>query len=352
MSEDIKIDLVNYITGQIDPQHKAGIEQWISEDPAHQQLYLELQEAWHAALFAGSTAALHPEEAYRQLSERLGISAPARPKKGYIRLLVAASAAAALLIISLTAYRLYRGGKTENPAFNQSIYVPVAGKKKLLLKDGTTVWLNSGSVLQLSKGFGIDNRTVFLEGEGYFEVTTDKKRVFTVKTRDYTIRDIGTIFNIKTYTADTKFEAAVMEGEISIEGKFSRADKTSKIFLARNGVLKINRNGMLPDKPAVSSAYIDTTAVRIVKATNIEDYAGWKDNLLVFDDDSFRDIANKLQRKYNVVIRIEDERLAGYRYSGSFNDVPAIQNILDILKETTPMSYTMKGDTITIRSKP
>jgi ferric-dicitrate binding protein FerR (iron transport regulator) len=350
MTEAIKIALVNYITDNIEPAEKQQIEAWIEEDDLHKALYLELQETWNAALFIENNDQIHAEQEYRKLLYRLKI-----PEKKSLKmkpmLLYAAAVLFAVFITGIIGYLYNKPAREDRPLYAQSIYVPVGNKKKLILKDSTVVWLNSGSVLQVSNGFGVSNRTVYLEGEGYFEVKTNKKLVFTVKTKEYTIRDIGTIFNIKTYSTDAKFEAAVMEGEISIEGKFTREQKTSKIFLKRNGVLKIDKPILNQEKTVATSFVIDSSVVKVLKAENIDNYAGWKDNLLVFDDDNFTDIAHKLERKYNVTILIKDEQLANYRYSGSFNNIPDIQNILDILKETTPVSYSMKGDTITISSK-
>jgi len=350
MTEAIKIALVNYITDNIEPAEKQQIEAWIEEDDLHKSLYLELQETWNTALFIENNDKIHTEQEYRKLLYRLGVSEKKSIKMKSM-LLYAAAVIFAVVFIGIISYLHYKPAREERPLFAQSIYVPVGNKKKLILKDSTVVWLNSGSVLQVSNGFGVSNRTVYLEGEGYFEVKTNKKLVFTVKTKEYTIRDIGTIFNIKTYSTDAKFEAAVMEGEISIEGKFSKEQKTSKIFLTRNGVLKVDKPILNQEKTIVTSFIIDSSVVKVMKAENIDNYAGWKDNLLVFDDDNFTDIAHKLERKYNVTILIKDEQLANYRYSGSFNNIPDIQNILDILKETTPVSYSMKGDTITISSK-
>ncbi len=349
MSEDIKLALVNYIVGNIDDKTKARIEQWIEENPENMQFYIELQEAWNATLFLQNSGKTSVEDAYKLLESKLAL----QKRLPFMRrsVLYAAAAVVAVILTGIATYRFAVTKKTEGPSYVKSVYVPAGNKQKLVLKDSTVVWLNSGSVLELSSGFGITTRTVYLEGEGYFEVKSDRNPAFVVQTKDYTIRDIGTIFNINTYSADARFEAAVIEGEISIEGKFPQAEKRSKIFLKRNDVLKISKLSAFPDKTATNPIATDSTFVQIVKAQNIHNYAGWKDDLLIFDEETFRDIAKKLERKYKVVILIQDEKIAGYRYSGSFNNVSNIQGIVDILKETTPANYMIAGDTITIESK-
>jgi len=350
MTEEFKILLVNYITGNTADTETEQVEQWIEESAVHKQLYIELQEAWNASVFVQEDAKLNVDNAYRLIEARVGLNKKLPILHNFI--FVRAAAAVLLLVIaSAVFYRVNTFLKNQKASFSQSVYVPAGNKKKIVLSDSSIVWLNSGSTLQVSEGFGVSNRTVYLEGEGYFEVKTNKNLVFTVKTKEYTVRDIGTIFNINTYTADAKFEAAVIEGKISIEGKFSKNKKISKIFLTRNGVVKINMLASQDANTAENAKEIDSMYVKVLKVENLDKYAGWKDNLLVFDEDAFKDISKKLERKYNVTILIQDEKLANYRYSGSFNNMPNIQSVLDILKETTPVNYQIKGDTITIQSK-
>ena len=72
-----------------------------------------------------------------------------------------------------------------------SVEAPLGSKTKLYLPDGTLVWLNAGSRMTYSQGFGVDNRKVELEGEGYFEVKRNEKVPFFVKTKDLQLQVLG-----------------------------------------------------------------------------------------------------------------------------------------------------------------
>ena len=72
-----------------------------------------------------------------------------------------------------------------------SVEAPLGSRTKLYLPDGTLVWLNAGSRMTYSQGFGVDNRKVELEGEGYFEVQRNEKLPFFVKTKDLQFAGIG-----------------------------------------------------------------------------------------------------------------------------------------------------------------
>lgn len=350
MTEEFKNLLVSYVTENIANLDKEKIEQWMEEAAANKQLYIELQQAWNASQFINVAEQTNVDAAFKLVELKSGLSKKLAFNYKFSFLRVAA-VVLLLVIAGGIFYQFNKSNKVSKTAISESVYVPVGDKKKIVLSDSSIVWLNSGSVLQVSEGFGITNRTVYLEGEGYFEVKTNKKLIFTVQTKEYTVRDIGTIFNITTYSADAKFEAAVIEGKISIEGKFAKNKKISKIFLTKNGVIKIDKTLAQQENTLNSLNLIDSSYVKILKVDDLDKYAGWKDNLLVFDADTFKEIAKKLERKYKVAILIQDEDLASYRYSGSFNNITNIQNVLEILKETTPINYWVKGDTIIIKSK-
>ena len=81
----------------------------------------------------------------------------------------------------------------------REIKVQKGMKERIILADGTKVWLNSGSCLTLSPGFGQTDRELQLEGEGMFEVAKDKHKPFIIRSGDIRVRVTGTVFNFKSY---------------------------------------------------------------------------------------------------------------------------------------------------------
>ena len=340
------IILTKYIVGEANDEEKEFISKWLSEDLSHEALYIELKAAWHASDFYENSHSIDVGKAYNLFRKKISNQKTKVFTLQFSKLKVAASIA---LLVSIGALLFFIIEKKHNnaPSFSQEIAVPNGQQKKIILSDGTTVWLNSASTLKIDNDYGKKNRNVYLEGEGYFEVVHDKNLVFTISTKDYTVRDIGTEFNIKAYPADSIFETAVIDGKISVEGKFTGNDKVSTIFLAKNGVLKIQH----PSQSKTSSTVKAAPIVVVKNSSNVNTYNYWKDDMLVFDDLSFKDIAAQLERRYNVVILIKDDSLNNYHFSGSFNKVPDIENVLNIIQETTPISYQLNGDTVSIRIK-
>jgi len=363
--EDIKDLLVKYIAGSATPEESSHVEEWLEQDPAHLEEYAALEQAWRDARWGTDPAAFDAKPAFEKLRRNLGW--PAEGQRRPVRLFYKVAAAlGGALIVGGAAY-FYSVRWNGHPSGSEGtvaeqIVVPKGQKKHLVLSDSTEIWLNAGSTLRIEPGFGVRQRNVFLEGEGYFKVRHDSNLVFTVATRNYTIRDIGTAFNVNTYPGDTHFETAVLEGEISVEGHFSRNNKPSRIILSHNQVLKIRKTALasitdsLISSPSAPGPVNKTSPgrnepiVSLTQSSEVDRYAGWKEDQLSFDDECFQDIANRLERKYDITIRIEDPVLAACHYSGSFKGLPDITAVLDILKETTPFSYEIKKDTVILKT--
>lgn len=96
---------------------------------------------------------------------------------------------------------------------------PLGDKSKIQLSDGTVVWLNAGSVLRYSNHFNTADRVVELEGEGYFEVTKQNGKQFTVKTHEYDVVVKGTKFNVSAYSDDSYITTTLLEGAVELNYK-------------------------------------------------------------------------------------------------------------------------------------
>ncbi len=99
------------------------------------------------------------------------------------------------------------------------ITVPYGRKTAVVLADGTKVWLNAGSHFAFPQKFDEGKREVFLEGEGYFEVTKNKDQPFIVSTQNIDVKVFGTKFNISAYPSDNFCETILLEGSVSVQGQ-------------------------------------------------------------------------------------------------------------------------------------
>jgi hypothetical protein len=59
-----------------------------------------------------------------------------------------------------------------------TLQVPAGQRINLILADNTNVWLNANSIFRYPTAFAKKERTVYLEGEAYFEVNKNKEKPY------------------------------------------------------------------------------------------------------------------------------------------------------------------------------
>lgn len=201
------------------------------------------------------------------------------------------------------------------------IIAPVGSRTVVQLADGTEVNLNYGSRIKYPRVFTGKKREVELVGEGYFDVTTNPKKPFVVKTAKLNIKALGTEFNVKAYPNDDVIATTLIEGKVVIE-KHIAEDKAEAI-----GALVPNQH----------VAFNTTTGKIESTKGKVDKYIGWKEGKLVFDNEPIEQVAQRLNRMFNVDIEI-DEDVKDYSYTVTFvND--RLFLILDLMTKITPVSY-------------
>lgn len=338
MNTELKQLLLAYITKSASPSETARAKAWIASSDENEASFISLYETYHKNL-ATQHQFIDNDKAYtRFLAEQ---STKSKTKRIYVAL----SYAAVFLMFLGIGLVFY---KTHNVIENQKITVEIAkGKKnKMVLPDGTTVYINAGSTLKYDKEFNNTNRKVYLDGEAYFDIAKSKRNIpFIVDAGGYIVRDIGTVFKIKSYSQDNDFEFSVLSGEISIEDKTTNK---RKIFLTKNQSVKINnqQKAPLPLKSLEPKLKIEKLAIEAPQPDEL--YKEWLSGTLTFDNTNLDELVHALEREFNLSIIIADSSLLSYHYSGAFKNVKNPYVILDIIKQTTPITYTTSGETITI----
>lgn len=352
MDERITALLAKYLAGETSSREKKEAEAWILQSKENEEAFIEFCEAWHAALLASETRMVDADAAFEKvLATQLDYSAFNRRKK-IVQIMVSIAASLTILVfLTLWLIEKNKNHPADSVAVLQEVAVPANSKKKLILPDSTLIWLNEATTLKWDKEFNHTNRTVYLEGEAYFEIAASKKQLpFIVRTSQFTIRDIGTSFNIKSHSADSLFEAVVLEGIVSVKGNISADNKITELRLLKDDVLKV-RNGKINIAEPSKQAVANKPTVIISKIMQPDIYIGWKDDMLVFDDESFSAVVKKLEDRFKVNIAFDEVSLAAFRYSGSFNQTADLENVLDVIKETTPIVYEKNEDGISIKYK-
>lgn len=226
----------------------------------------------------------------------------------------------------------YTAAEDQNKLVYNTLNIPFGRQFDLVLSDGTKVKLNSGSSIKYPVRFlkGQD-RKVFLKGEAYFDVTTDKAHPFIVNADEMNIRVLGTQFNLSFYPEDEDISTVLVEGAVVLykEGADINTNTSSQL---------------VPGQMAEWNKINNTMTVKEVD-TNI--YTAWKDGYLLFKASPFYSIRSKLERHFNITIEDRSGRLANQIYTATFRN-ETIEEILEAFKEDTHFEYIHEGSKIII----
>jgi transmembrane sensor len=253
-------------------------------------------------------------------------------------------------------------GATEliQSASNSEVSTRNGSKSKVVLPDGSQVWLNSGSKLTYGKEFGVNKREVTLIGEAYFDVVKNPSKPFLIHARNIDIRVVGTAFNVKSYPGDKTTETSLIRGIIEVKIKNRPKEK---IILRPNEKLVVaadEKEEKIIDPKQLKTSVVSlksTPQVVIDKITYASEDStvietSWMENKLIFTDESFRELAMKMERWYGITMKFEDPSCEQLRFTGTFQG-ETLQQALKALKITSTynaetFNYKINKEVVTI----
>lgn len=184
-----------------------------------------------------------------------------------------------------------KGGTTKDTArVMNRLVIPRGGEFNLTLSDGTRVWLNAETELRYPVQFNGKERVVYLKGEAYFDVASDKEHPFIVKTDYFETAVLGTKFNVRSYS---KIDAHVtlLEGKVTVTN-----DKTESLILEPGEQVTLSENGKLEKQVVDTYPYLE-----------------WQKGYFYFDNVSLIEIMQELGRWYNVDVVFENDEMIDYK---------------------------------------
>lgn len=214
---------------------------------------------------------------------------------------------------------------TDTPSSQNVLRTTENGEFLITLEDGTTVHLNYNTTLRYPEHFSARERLVYLEGEAYFEVAKDARRPFKVMTRDVTIREYGTSFNVNTYSEEL-IEVVLVEGSIGIlDGKKEHPLHPGERIRLNHMTEEIN---------------IDTVDVNM--------FIAWHEGRFIFDNRRLDDIMETLSHWYGVEVVFDKPELRGLHFTGNMDRYGNLTPILKAISQTVGLRITIKNRTIHI----
>lgn len=212
-----------------------------------------------------------------------------------------------------------------------------------ILPDGSVVYLNAGT--QLRYKAAQNTRDVYLEGEAYFKVKHDAEHPFIVHAGNIAVRALGTEFNVLAYPGEDHVEATLIKGKVQVTME-EKPDQ--KIILAPNEKFTVvNKKIFNKDTTVRKELSYEVKPVEMLHNVNEVGEVVWMQDKLAFQNESFENLAKRMERRYNVHIIFYDEALKKELLSGIFKN-ENIQKALRVLEMTTPFQYRMRGDSVFI----
>lgn len=216
----------------------------------------------------------------------------------------------------------FNEGSAQNISYN-TLSTPKGGKYKLMLPDGTLVWLNAASTIYFPTAFEGNTREVSITGEAYFEIAQNAKKPFHVKVKDVDVQVLGTHFNVMAYDDEPTINTTLLEGAVKVsQGSHSNILKPGQLSAVdKDGVIKLSN-------------------------ADIEETMAWKNDLFVFKEYDFAKIMRQIERWYDVTV-VYKNKIPGGHFSGEIGRNNNISQVFSIL-QASGVSFKISGNTVTI----
>lgn len=292
-----------YFEGKTADEDSRLITNWLEEDESNMHYYQQLCRLYEINLW---DEALEENNVTKHFSFRRSV----------VRKFIEIAAIFALGFI--VNYTIHFSKEKSEPVSMQTVYAPIGQNARIILADGSKVWLNAGSNLQFPTRFDGNQRNVILEGEAFFEVEADKTKPFIVSTENYSIKALGTSFNVYAYKQSQKFETALLTGKVDVA---NRNTGQSLSLLPNNRAVLVK--GRLTTSPIQDANYFS-----------------WKEGILFFDE-PLESVLEKLELYFDVKIKIENKHLFNIKQycTGKFRTRDGLDHILKVLQATSHFSY-------------
>lgn len=318
-----------YLDGDRSDRTVCAINDWISSSPKNLQILIELEGLIAAKKMQDKCSPEQIEKVYKKvISENTGNKTAFKknPWKYQAFFRYIAGIAAAIIIGAGTFFIMNRN-------INEKMLVAHSGDeiKVINLSDGSVVWLNKNSELQYPKAFRGNVRKVLLTGEAYFEVSANKDFPFVVSSSCMDVTAVGTAFNFSTRISADMEEAALLDGSVYVEGK----NNEGKVMI-------------VPYQKVILDKKTHRMTVEQMH-TGIETY--WHNHMAPLKNATMRDIARVFESIYNVSIKLIDENNYKSTYSGFISQDESIEEALEALSYSIPLTYSITGTNVTIRLK-
>lgn len=307
-----------YFNGEATEKEKKAIESWDPEKSA--SVYNATEEEINNGC----------EVVWERLSGQFGFEQGARERK-VVPLYRYMKYAAAAMIITLLGVGFYFYSAQQSATIGNEktlvknyYYAGPGEKKKMLLPDGSVVYLNSDTRLGIaSLDFNKEKREIWLEeGEAFFEVAKNPQKPFIVHNHAIETTVKGTSFNVKAYKEIDESSVSVREGKVEVRHE-------NKLL----GVLTQNRQII----------FNKTTKESRESEAIWQDAASWVEGRLVMKRANVKELKLRLRQYYGVEVELRNNALEGTLLNSSFEKGADLNHVLEVISLLYDVKYDISN---------
>jgi ferric-dicitrate binding protein FerR (iron transport regulator) len=339
------------LSGEASPEEIKELDALLQEQPGDAYFLSVLAEYWTTPVSSVAGTDEDPEAHFHYILNTAANDAAEKKAVHKYKLpawLAIAAAFTGLVAVAWWYVSQYHNSSARNLASRVETVAKPGAKSRLLLPDGSIVWLNSGSRISYPATFSDSIREVQLEGEAYFDVAKVADRPFIVRTRDLDIRVLGTAFNVKSYPEESRTEATLIRGLVQVSKK-GQGQQPAILLHPHEKVVVSKAVEHIPTKETANPSASDMMVVQLKK--NAMDTAvvetAWVYNKLVFDGEDFGEIAGEMERWFNVKISIHDPAVAKFRFHARFEN-ETVAEVLSALQVSEPFTFKINNNEVDI----
>ena len=323
--QDIDAIISKKLSEGLSENEQTIFENWLEESLDNKKEFEFLSKIWKEKSREPKliNSALKAKNIWDQANGGSSATIKSDGRNNYYRYFKIAAMIVAVLGVSLIAYRSYQ--PVNQPivelAVNETVRSssPSGTKTRVVLPDGSIVWLNSDSYIEYPKGFSDEARIIDLVGEAFFEVKKDCKRPFTVRSFGANTTALGTSFNISAFPENRVVEVHLITGKV-------------------NNVLLRPGEGVSYDK---KREFIKVFEIDLDKVL------GWKNGILFFDGDDFGSFVRKIERWYGVEVTVNKRPGKEWSVKGRF-EKEYLTNVLETVGFNKSFSYKLNDKELRI----
>ena len=316
---------VKKLTSTADSRDEQEFEYRIAKDPRILKEYQLIQKIWNEAGNTGIFEHIDTDSDWKRVSSQIGLTVPTGYRRiswqGYFLRI------AALVVLTFgLSFSLYHIITSQKKAGSEFINL-LADKnvREVVLPDGSSVSLNSGSKLIYRDDFGEVSRDVILEGEALFTVVPDKSHPFKVFINESIVEVTGTRFSVREENGTIK--VSVLSGTVLLSAKDTYTKKVS---------IEANQSGYL---------LASSNEIGVEEGIPVNNLS-WKTGHLVFEetpiDSALLDIAHHFRKELSFESSVKEEITA------EFQDQP-LQEILKELELVAGLHFDTTRTTLIVR---